>query len=160
MLTSIASATLTQEEMTQLRLGQWIDKFLAYCESPLIRYALSRDRYSSWNQPQLLRLQVSTERRLLQLLDGALIRGVIDRCVLGLDGDRVVRAEILDFKTDQRGEGEELATWIKYRKEVHAPQLNAYRRVLCRQFSLHPDLVQSTLILLSENKVESVDNDF
>ena len=160
MLTSIASATLTQEEMTQLRLGQWIDKFLEYCESPVIRNALSRDRYSSWNQPQLLRLQVSTERRLLQLLDGALIRGVIDRCVLGLDGDRVVRAEILDFKTDQRGEGEELATWIKNRKEVHAPQLNAYRRVLCRQFSLHPDIVQSTLILLSENKVESVDNDF
>ncbi|MFN7628037.1 MAG: PD-(D/E)XK nuclease family protein, partial [Pirellula sp.] len=136
--------------------AQWIDKFMAYCESPEIRNALSRDRYSSWNQPQLLRLEVSTERRLLQLLDGALIRGVIDRCVLGIDGDRVVRAEILDFKTDQRSEGEELRAWIEGRKEEHAPQLNAYRRVLCRQFSLHPDLVQSTLILLSENKVESI----
>lgn len=156
MLTNIAAATLTQEEMTQLRLAQWIDKFMAYCESPEIRNALSRDRYSSWSQPQLLRLEVSTERRLLQLLDGALIRGVIDRCVLGIDGDRVVRAEILDFKTDQRGEGEELRAWIEGRKEEHAPQLNAYRRVLCRQFSLHPDLVQSTLILLSENKVESI----
>jgi len=160
MLTSIAAATLTQEEMTQLRLGQWVDKFMAYCESPAIRIVLSHDRYTSWNQPQLLRLQVSTERRLLQLLDGALIRGVIDRCVLGLDGDRVVRAEILDFKTDQRGAGEELGAWIENRKAIHAPQLNAYRRVLCRQFSLHPDLVQSTLILLSENKVESIGNEF
>jgi ATP-dependent helicase/nuclease subunit A len=155
-LQAIAQATLTQEEMSQLKLPEWIDRFLRYCEAQEIRQALSRDRYRDWDVPRVLRLEVTTERRLLQILDGQLIRGIIDRCVLGYDGDRVVRAEILDFKTDQRDERDDLNTWVASRQQAHSPQLNAYRRVLCRQFALHPEQVAMTLVLLSEHRIQPI----
>ena len=80
-----------------------------------------------------------------------MLRGVIDRCVLGFDGDRVVRAEILDFKTDRKPESLALAEWSKERAEHHGAQLRYYRRVLSDQFGLHPNDIQLTLLLLSED---------
>ena len=155
-LQAIAKSFLTQDEMTQLKLDDWIERFLGYCSAPGVRQALSRDRYEDWSQPNSLRLEVTTERRLLQLLDGNLVRGIIDRCVLGLEGARVVRAEILDYKTDQRRPGEDLAGWQVNRMAIHSPQLVAYRKVLCRQFGLHPNSVQMTLVFLGEDLVVAV----
>lgn len=155
-LQAIAKSFLTQDEMTQLKLDDWIERFLGYCSAPGVRQALSRDRYEDWSQPKPLRLEVTTERRLLQLLEGNLVRGIIDRCVLGLEGERVVRAEILDYKTDQRRAGEELDGWQANRIAIHAPQLMAYRKVLCRQFGLHPNSVQMTLIFPGEDLVVAV----
>jgi len=94
---------------------------------------------------------VTNERRLLQIVDGRLLRGVIDRCVLGFDGDRVVRAEILDFKTDRKPESASVLDWSKERSEYHGAQLRYYRRVLSDQFGLHPNDIQLTLLLLSED---------
>ena len=156
-LLRIAAAALTKEEMTQLQLDQLANRFLMHCQSPKIREVLSPERYRDWHQPVPLKLEVTNERRLLQSMDGELIRGVIDRCVLGSDSGRVVRAEIIDFKTDVRPDGLALEAWVQERSEYHAPQLNAYRRVICRQFSLHPEMVQTTLVLLSEEVVMPVD---
>ncbi|HUP78835.1 MAG TPA: PD-(D/E)XK nuclease family protein, partial [Pirellula sp.] len=113
--------------------------------------ALSSDRYRLWHQPRMLHLEVTNERRLLQIVDGQMLRGVIDRCVLGFDGDRVVRAEILDFKTDRKPESISLAEWSKERAEHHGAQLGYYRRVLSDQFGLHPNDIRLTLLLLSED---------
>ena len=77
----------------------------------------------------------------------------MDRCVLGWDSDRVIRAEIIDFKTDARPSNIDLATWTAERTAHHAPQLQLYRKVLCRQFSLHQEMVQVTLVLLNEQKI-------
>ena len=150
-LKEIASATLTQEEMGQVKLNDWVDRFAKYCEMPSVLLALSSDRYRVWHQPRMLHLEVTNERRLLQIVDGQLLRGVIDRCVLGFDGDRVVRAEILDFKTDRRPESASVADWSKERSEHHGAQLHYYRRVLSDQFGLHPNDIQLTLLLLSED---------
>jgi hypothetical protein len=70
---------------------------------------------------------------------------------LGFDGDRVVRAEILDFKTDRKPDSVGVAEWSKERAEVHGAQLRYYRRVLTDQFGLHPNDIQLTLLLLSED---------
>ena len=80
----------------------------------------------------------------------------MDRCVLGWDGDRVLRAEVIDFKTDARPGNIDLATWVALRVEHHVSQLQLYRKVLCRQFSLHPEMVQVTLVLLSEEQIVSI----
>jgi hypothetical protein len=96
-LKEIASSTLTQEEMGQVKLSDWIDRFVKYCEMPSVLLALSADRFRPWHQPRMLHLEVTNEPRFLQIVDGQMLRGVIDRCVLGFDGDRVVRAEILHF---------------------------------------------------------------
>ena len=99
---------------------------------------------------------MTNERRLLQIIDGQMLSGVIDRCVLGFDGDRVVRAEILDFKTDRKPESIAIDEWTNERAEVHGTQLRYYRRVLCEQFGLHPNDVQLNLLLLSEDLQVSI----
>ena len=156
-LKEIAGGTLTQEEMGQVKLNDWVDRFVKYCEMPSVLSALSADRYRSWNQPRMLHLEVTNERRLLQIIDGQMLRGVIDRCVLGFDGDRVVRAEILDFKTDMRPDTIALSDWKRERSEHHGPQLRSYRRVLIEQFGLHPNDVQLSLLLLSEDLQVEID---
>ncbi len=155
-LKEIANGTLTQEEMSQLKLNDWVDRFVSYCEMPSVQRALSADRYREWHHPRMLHLEVTNERRLLQIIDGQMLRGVIDRCVLGFDGDRVVRAEILDFKTDRKPDSASLADWADDRTQYHGRQLRTYRRVLSDQFGLHPDSIQLTLLLLSEDLQISV----
>ena len=150
-LKEIASSTLTQEEMGQVKLSDWVDRFVKYCEMPSVLLALSADRYRPWHQPRMLHLEVTNERRLLQIVDGQMLRGVIDRCILGFDGDRVVRAEILDFKTDRKPESLPIEEWSKERAEYHGAQLRYYRRVLSDQFGLHLNDIQLTLLLLSED---------
>jgi ATP-dependent helicase/nuclease subunit A len=155
-LLKIAASALTNDEMMQLQLDQQANRFLRYCESPAIRQVFSQARYRAWNQPSKLRLEVTNERRFLISIDDQLIRGVIDRCVLGWDQDRVIRAEVIDYKTDAKPGNVELSTWVQQRAEHHLPQLQMYRKVLCRQFSLHPEMVQVTLVLLNEQQVVSI----
>ena len=152
-LLSIAASALTKDEMMQLQLEQQVKRFLRYCESPEIRKVFSKQRYQAWHQPAPLQLDVTNERRFLVSIDSQLIRGVIDRCVLGWDQGRVVRAEIIDYKTDTRPAGLDVATWVAQRQEHHSSQLQIYRKVLCRQFSLHPEMVQVTLVLLNEEQI-------
>jgi len=151
-LKEIAGSTLTQEEMAQVKINDWVDRFVSYCEMPSVTQALSADRYQPWHQPRMLRIEVTNERRLLQIIDGQLLRGVIDRCVLGFDGDRVVRAEVLDFKTDRRPEWMSVEEWAQERSLHHGVQLKYYRRALSQQFGLNPDDVQLSLLLLSEDR--------
>jgi len=134
-----------------------VDRFVEYCEMPSVLLALGSDRYRAWHQPRMLHLEVTNERRLLQIVDGQMLSGVIDRCVLGFDGDRVVRAEILDFKTDRRPDSQTVAEWAKERAEHHGIQLQYYRRVLSDQFGLHPNDIRLTLLLLSEDMQTTVE---
>ncbi len=157
-LKDLAASTLTQEEMGQIKINAWVDRFMQYCEMPSVLRALSADRYDSWHKPRMLRLEVTNERRLLQIMDDQMLRGVIDRCVLGCDGDRVVRAEILDFKTDSKPESLSNEDWAKDRIAHHGKQLGYYRRVLCEQFKLHPNDIRTTLLLLGEDLEVNVPN--
>jgi ATP-dependent exoDNAse (exonuclease V) beta subunit len=152
-LLKLAASALTKDEMMQLQLDQQVNRFLRYCESPTIRQVFSQERYRDWHKPTNLQLEVTNERRFLISIDEQLIRGIIDRCVLGWDSGRVVRAEIIDFKTDARPNNIDLASWTAERIATHAPQLQLYRKVLCKQFSLHPEMVQVTLVLLNEQQI-------
>lgn len=155
-LREIASATLTIEEISQIRLDELIERFVGYCGLASVNEALSSQRVQSWNSPRILRIEITNERRLLKVVDGHLLRGVIDRCVLGWDGDKVVRAEIIDFKTDQRPESMPLEQWRENRIEQHGQQMRYYRRVLCDQFGIPLSSVKLTLLMLSADKIFEV----
>ncbi len=81
-LKEIAAAHLTAEELNYIRIDDWLDRFLGYCKMETIVHCLSSSRYESWHSPRILKLEVSTERKLLQIVDGQLLTGIIDRCVL------------------------------------------------------------------------------
>ena len=92
----------------------------------------------------------------MQIIDDQLLSGVIDRCVLGFDGDKVVRAELIDFKTDMRPKQHDLNKWIRERVEYHGPQLRAYGLALQKQYGLKSEDVDITLLLLSEDQIVSI----
>jgi ATP-dependent exoDNAse (exonuclease V) beta subunit len=155
-LLEIANASMTYEELSRISLPEWADRFGRYLEMPQVRSALSLARYDAWHQPRRLRLEVSRERRLLQRLEGNLVRGSIDRCILGYEGDRVSRAEILDFKIDQCPDSSDIEGWVAERIQVHAPQLQLYGSVLRQQYGLQPDQLALTMVLLSVGRVVSI----
>jgi ATP-dependent exoDNAse (exonuclease V) beta subunit len=155
-LREIASSHLTAEELNYIRIDDWIDRFFGFCQSNSIRECLSQSRYAGWHDPRILKLEVSTERRLLQIVEDQLLSGVIDRCVLGIDGDRVVRAELIDFKTDVRPKKKDLDEWIGERLVYHGPQLRAYGKAIKKQYGLTDSDVELTLLLLGEDRILTV----
>lgn len=155
-LIEIAAAHLTAEELNYIRIDDWLDRFLGYCKMNSITSCLSSSRYDAWHRPRILKLEVSTERKLLQIIDDQLLSGVIDRCVLGFDGDKVVRAELIDFKTDMRPNKHDLNEWIRDRAEYHSPQLRAYGLALQKQYGLKSEDFDITLLLLSEDQAVTI----
>jgi ATP-dependent exoDNAse (exonuclease V) beta subunit len=155
-LREIASAHLTAEELNYIRIDDWLERFLRYCTMDSVMRCLGSSRYEAWHRPRMLKLEVSTERKLLQIIDDQLLSGIIDRCVLGFDGDRVVRAELIDFKTDMRPSKYDLDQWIQERVEYHGPQLRAYGLALQKQYGLESEYIDITLLLLSEDRVVTI----
>jgi ATP-dependent exoDNAse (exonuclease V) beta subunit len=115
-----------------------------------VREALSREAFDA---PAGASLEVFAEYAFRVLLDDeqdgtAFWSGSIDRLVLVRDGDRVVAAEILDYKTDSvQGE------LLRQRAEHYRPQLEAYRRVVVAQTGLEPSAVRTRLLFLEAGVV-------
>jgi ATP-dependent helicase/nuclease subunit A len=81
-----------------------------------------------------------------------MLRGQIDRLVLGMRGGRVTEAEVVDFKTDARAaemSDHELLTHA----ESHRAQLEAYREAAARQLGLPVRDVSITLVFLAAGRV-------
>jgi ATP-dependent helicase/nuclease subunit A len=79
--------------------------------------------------------------------------GSFDRVVLVRDaGGRVVRAEVIDFKTDRVD-----ADAIGPRAAFYAPQVESYRRVLARMTGLAPAAVVGTLAFVEADVVRRVE---
>jgi ATP-dependent exoDNAse (exonuclease V) beta subunit len=156
----LALQTIAPEEMPLFPEEEVLSRMEEYLRQASIGKALSKDRYADWKseQDKPLRLEVANERALLQVLDGKLLRGTIDRLVLGFDGPRAVQAEILDYKTDAIAKNLSLGAWCRERIEHHGPQLKLYRRVLCEQFNLPEDRISLTLILLNADRLIGVEN--
>lgn len=154
----MALQLLAPQEMPLVPMQRTLTSMEEYLSSDFIRTVLSKDRYRDWTDTQgdLLELSVSNERRLLELIDGCLLRGTIDRLVLGCDANGICRAEIIDYKTDAIDTKLTLAAWIKNRVEHHAPQLHLYRRVLAQQFGINPGNIQLTLVLLNSQSIVTV----
>jgi ATP-dependent exoDNAse (exonuclease V) beta subunit len=151
---ALALRTLTPQEMPLIRLDDWLTAMETYLQSECVTETLSQKRYADWISASggSLELQVTNERKLLELLDGLLLRGTIDRLVVGSENGKVVRAEILDYKTDALDPKVDIEAWMRERVEHHAPQLRLYRRVLAQQFQIDPSQIKMTLIMLSPDR--------
>jgi ATP-dependent helicase/nuclease subunit A len=151
---ALALNTLTPEQMPLIRLQDCLDEMESYLRLTGVRHALSRERYQVWRRQygEGLTLEVTNERRLLRLLDGKLLRGTVDRLIIGSLGGRIVQAEILDYKTDSLDPNVSLDAWTEERLAHHGPQLKIYRRVLCEQFQLPEEKIGISLLLLRANR--------
>ncbi len=89
---------------------------------------------------------VERERSFAVRIDESIVRGSIDRLILIHEGESLIAAEVIEFKTDQ---------WAGLNVEqsdarigAYQPQIAAYRRAVARMTGLPPDRVFARLVLV------------
>ena len=121
-----------------------LPEFLSLLEKPAITAILRRD-----NAPHRSRTsQVLREHPFACRFDRALISGIIDRLVLWSSGDRIVAAELFDFKTDAMTDRISLDA----RVATYRPQIDSYRRAVAQLFHLAADDVSATLVFVQSGE--------
>ncbi len=125
-------------------------EFREMLRQPAIAELLQRQRYLAADGG--LSLEVHNERRIAVRDRERLLSGSIDRLVLIKQGARVLRAEILDYKTDVIPAGD--ATALAQRVEHYRPQQEAYRTALARMYGLPEDAVAAQLLFVALGRVE------
>lgn len=140
-------------------------QFQAMLSQREITYVLSRQSYlppslglSPAVEAELaaepLRLAVERERRFVFREEGAIVSGSIDRLVLMYRNDRLLAADILDFKTDvMRANGEDQ----RDRQAHYHAQLACYARAVAGIYQLAEHRISTRLVMLSTGRVETID---
>ncbi len=125
--------------------------------------AALRTAFRGWlGQPALARLlrrsewpagsSVECEVPFLTRDGDAVVEGFIDRLVLTRSDGRVVAAALIDFKTDAvTGRSE-----LEQRTSHYRPQVEAYRRAVCRMYGLEATAVEAWLAFLEAGQVMRV----
>jgi ATP-dependent exoDNAse (exonuclease V) beta subunit len=149
-----------------LDVDELLSSFQQMLQHPQISDLLHRRHYQPpWNaalqeiilQPtggSPYRVEVYPERTFAYLDDGQLAYGAIDRLVLLYDGDRLVAADVIDFKTDQLAADD--AEAVAHKVQHYGPQLNAYRAAVSKTFGLTPQQVAARLAFVSAGLVADV----
>ncbi|MCR4415123.1 MAG: PD-(D/E)XK nuclease family protein, partial [Thermoguttaceae bacterium] len=150
----------------QLDLTAYLAAFREALARPAVRAALTRATYQQPARgaaatpvhagPRVRRPRWVVHReRSFALREGdILLSGQMDRLVVLHDADRVVGADVLDFKTDTLSVGD--AEAISARTEIYRPQLEAYRRAAAQWLGLPRERVSARLVFLGPGVVVEV----
>jgi ATP-dependent helicase/nuclease subunit A len=128
-------------------------QFHSWLKLPELTRLLSLASYGLGTTARLP-LTVHNEQAFAYREAGQLINGSIDRLVLHTDGDRVVAAEVIDYKTDALLPGKD--TDFNAKIAYYRPQLDAYRRAVARLYRLPLESVSATLLFLANGTLVSV----
>ncbi len=138
--------------------------FRRMLEFPAVARVLSRSFYESPTDDGVqraiaaggggasLRAEVRNERRFAVRDKARLLCGSIDRLVLVYDGDRVIAADVLDFKTDAANSPEKLSELVDH----YRPQLEAYCQAVANMYRLSAAQITARLLFVSSGEVRSV----
>jgi ATP-dependent exoDNAse (exonuclease V) beta subunit len=142
-----------------------VELFLAALQRPGVRRVFSRREYQPprrgpWPADVLselsagpMEIEVLRERRFLVPEAGTLLSGAIDRLVLLSRDDRVLAADVLDFKTDAsppRGSSAR-AQMLRAR---YGEQLASYARAVRQMYDLPRERLAARIVWLSTGRVE------
>jgi ATP-dependent helicase/nuclease subunit A len=141
-------AALQRHSSEPAQIDAALQRYRAALQHSAVRAALSRMSLGTLVADETL--EVLRERSFdVELTEGDVgdceaWRGSIDRLVVVRRGAVVVRAEVLDFKTDAvEGAG------IAARVDVYRPQLDAYRRIVAALYELPPEDVRAGLLFVT-----------
>ena len=140
----------------------FIDEFYLMIKQDNVRNLLSRSTYQEsylleFAQPgeimhEANRLKVQTERHFAVQADEGMLEGVIDRLVLVYQGDDIVAADIIDFKTDEV-DGDNLHSKIEY----YSPQLTGYRDAVSKFARIPQAKISTRLVFVTTGQVVNLD---
>jgi hypothetical protein len=111
---------------------------------------LRESRYGAWGCE---RVDVRSEMPFAVIVGGALVHGRMDRVVLGFRNGRVVRAEVVDWKT---GTTNVDGTAFEERIAGYRSQMAGYRRALCTMFGLAPEAVTAALAFVDRGELVEI----
>ena len=94
------------------------------------------------------RLEVHNERRFAVNIESGLMEGVIDRLVLVYQGNNLVAADVIDFKSDPVDDSE-----LSSRIEYYRPQLDGYRHAVSKFTGLPIEKVSARIVFLENDCV-------
>jgi hypothetical protein len=86
-------------------------------------------------------------------VDGRIQHGRMDRVVLGIRDGRVVRAEVVDWKTGAR---DLQGAAFNDRIAPYRLQMNGYRQALATMFGIAPDAVSAVLAFVDRGEIREV----
>ncbi len=110
---------------------------------PAVAALLQRKRYSAWSE-----LEVWRERSFALREGEYLLSGAFDRVVIGRNGQKVVGAEIVDFKSDHSAGPAKV--------DFYRPQIESYRRALALLLEIEPAMIKAVLVFVRLGEVISL----
>jgi len=138
--------------------------FKAILERPVIRNLLSLSSYQQLETPcgdttpaharpdvRNPRWELYREQPFIIRNEGVYTRGQFDRIVVLYDGDQVVGADIVDFKTDDVARGQ-----LDSRISFYRPQLELYQRAAAEWLHLPPSAISARLAFVRSGIVRRV----
>ncbi len=135
-----------------LNLPEMLAEFDQMLGNATVSQTLHRARYEGW-QPaeerggtskEPAKVQVWRERNFSVQDKDELLTGSIDRLVVLRHGERIVAAEVVEFKTEHLESDEDLPARIDY----YRPQMAAYRRAAAAMLQLPPAEVTARLLFV------------
>ena len=146
-----AIARATAPGMPDDQVSGLIAEFRGWMRAEPIRSALSRDGFPS---DLFTAMRVENELPFVRRVGNEIQEGVIDRLVLIERDGQIVRAEILDFKTDsvESGDDETLAALTEH----YGAQIVAYCSVVREQYGLAEGDVGGKLVFLRAGAISEL----
>lgn len=145
--------------VTGLNVDRLLHEFHEMLRSPKIAWTLYRKSYDPPRDlgfsPELmqelaeanLRLDVQNERPFAIREGNSVVSGVIDRLVLLYDNNRLVAADIVDYKTDSISTSNPHA--LRERVDHYRAQLESYRPAVARMYKIPIERVSARLLMVS-----------
>ena len=122
-----------------------IEVFQAALDDEAIAHRLSRKAYAEHGADTL---EVLQEWPILERIDGQLVRGRIDRMVVGRRGGEIVFIDIVDFKSGRIDDDQAEADAIEY----YRPQVEFYVESALVHFELDPATVTGRLLFIEAGR--------
>lgn len=137
-------ASGVSEEATE----QILDSFLALLKKPALQAELSQSAYQHYGASSV---ELRQDLYFAFKEEALLYSGKIDRLVIGKNGQQVIFAEVLVFKT------EELSTdKLEARKVYYQAQLQVYRQAVARQLNISLDQISAKLLFVEADLVAKI----
>ena len=140
----------------------FITAFYKIIEHDNIRKLLSRSTYqetylmefadSGETMLEANRVEVHNERRFAVQSQSTLLEGQIDRLVLVYQGDQIVAADVIDFKSDLIDD-----SLLQGRIEHYRPQLTAYREAVSKSARIPLEKIAARLVFVESGKVVNLE---
>lgn len=118
------------------------------------------DRGGAWREAFVLPTNATVWReRSYEIFDKETNKwetGQFDRVVFQVKNG-VRTADIYDFKTNKRNDGESVGAFERRMRETYVPQMAAYRRAIARLCDMQPEHISSTLLLTATDTAVPVE---